>query len=200
MAWQESNFSLLFRSHYLFNMMLPSQPQMNSKQLYSNTYRENGLNIYWIPWNIRHVFDLLLFVVLSIPVGSLGLMYPYQYFHVTLMAPGRWLLNNRLRDLEWYGRNEIKIYITTTNHSKCRIVCTLHGMYRLCINAGSISMGSLWLRQIIGSSWVQVMACCLTATGHYLNHCWHPIIEVLWHSSQGSFTETAQTNILHNEF
>ena len=32
------------------------------------------------------------------------------------------------------------------------------------------------------STMVQVMACCLTATSHYLNLCWLPISDFLWHS------------------
>ena len=35
------------------------------------------------------------------------------------------------------------------------------------------------------STLAQVMACCLTASSHYLNQCWLIIGEVPWHSSQG---------------
>ena len=34
------------------------------------------------------------------------------------------------------------------------------------------------------SALAQVMACCLTAPSHYLNHCWLIISKVLWHSSE----------------
>ena len=53
-------------------------------------------------------------------------------------------------------------------------------------------VNSLWPGDAIwwqrsGSTLAQVMACCLTATNHYLNQCWH-IIMVQWHSYEGSFT------------
>ena len=44
----------------------------------------------------------------------------------------------------------------------------------------------LWHRS--GSTWVQVMACCLMAPSHYLNQCWLIISKALWHSSEGNFT------------
>ena len=52
---------------------------------------------------------------------------------------------------------------------------------------------SLWPSDTIfwhrsGSTWVQVMACCLTAPSHYLNQCWLIISKALWHSSEGNFT------------
>ena len=37
------------------------------------------------------------------------------------------------------------------------------------------------------STLVQVMACCLTAPSHYLNHCWLIIIMVQWCSCEGNF-------------
>ena len=51
----------------------------------------------------------------------------------------------------------------------------------------------LWPSDIIwwhrfGSILAQVMACCLTAPGHYLNQCWLIISMVQWHSYEGSFT------------
>ena len=39
---------------------------------------------------------------------------------------------------------------------------------------------------------VQVMACCLTATNHYLDQCWLTISEVLWHSPESNFKRNAQ--------
>ena len=54
----------------------------------------------------------------------------------------------------------------------------------------STFVNSLWpsdaiRRQGPESTLAQVMACCLTAPGHYLNQCWLIIIKVLWHSSEG---------------
>ena len=46
---------------------------------------------------------------------------------------------------------------------------------------------TIW-RQRTGLTLVQVMACCLTATSHYLNQCWLIISKVQWHSSDGNFT------------
>ena len=46
----------------------------------------------------------------------------------------------------------------------------------------------IW-RQGSRSTLAQVMACCLTATSHYLNQCWLMISEGLWHSSDSNFTE-----------
>ena len=39
-----------------------------------------------------------------------------------------------------------------------------------------------------GSTFAQVMACCLTAPNPYLKQCWLPISKVLWHSPQSNFT------------
>ena len=39
------------------------------------------------------------------------------------------------------------------------------------------------------STLAQIMACCLTASSHYLNQCWLMISEVLWHSPDSNFTE-----------
>ena len=36
------------------------------------------------------------------------------------------------------------------------------------------------------STLVQVMACCLAATNHYLNQCWLTCNRMLWHASQGN--------------
>ena len=46
--------------------------------------------------------------------------------------------------------------------------------------------GAIW-RQRYGSTLVQVMACCLMASSHYLNQCWLITIKVQWHSSGGNF-------------
>ena len=51
-------------------------------------------------------------------------------------------------------------------------------------------INSLWpsdttWRHRSGSTLIQVMACCLTASSHYLHQCWLIISKVLWHSSEG---------------
>ena len=42
-----------------------------------------------------------------------------------------------------------------------------------------------------GSTFTQVMACCLRAPSHYLNQCWCIITVVLWHSPKSNFTRNA---------
>ena len=49
---------------------------------------------------------------------------------------------------------------------------------------------TIW-RQRSGSTWAQVMACCLTAPSHYLNQCWLITSKVLWLSWEGNFTRDA---------
>ena len=46
-----------------------------------------------------------------------------------------------------------------------------------------------WLKS--GSTLVQVMACCLMASIHYLNQCWLIISEVMWHSTEDNLTRNA---------
>ena len=46
---------------------------------------------------------------------------------------------------------------------------------------------AIWCH-ITKSALVQVMACCLTAPGHYLNQCWLITSKVHWHSSADNFT------------
>ena len=61
---------------------------------------------------------------------------------------------------------------------------------------------AIW-RQRSGSTMAQVMACCLTAPGHYLNQCWLIINKVEWHSSKGEFTRDTSAinhwNYLENQ-
>ena len=42
-----------------------------------------------------------------------------------------------------------------------------------------------------GSILGQIMACCLMAPSHYLNHCWLIDTKVQWHSSDSSFRRDA---------
>ena len=66
-------------------------------------------------------------------------------------------------------------------------------------------INSLWLRDDIWqhkseSTSAQVMAWCLMATSHHLNHGWHLINKVLWHSPENNFTLSAQGTTLYYEF
>ena len=56
-------------------------------------------------------------------------------------------------------------------------VCTL-----LVLNSSGPS-DAIW-RQRSGSTLAQVMACCLTASSHYLNQYWLIISKVQWHSTE----------------
>ena len=57
----------------------------------------------------------------------------------------------------------------------------------------SNSINSLWPNHAIwqhrsGLTLSQVMACCLTAPSHYLNHCWLIVKCVLWHLPESKST------------
>ena len=67
------------------------------------------------------------------------------------------------------------------------------------------AVNTLWPSDVIwrhrsGSTWVQIMACCLTAPSHNLNQCWLLINEAMSHSFASSFTVSAPATILYNEF
>ena len=66
----------------------------------------------------------------------------------------------------------------------------------------SDQVNSLWPREAIWwhgsrSTLAQVMACCLKAPSHFLNQCCVLICEVLWHSLDRNFTESAQAIVLY---
>ena len=70
------------------------------------------------------------------------------------------------------------------------------------ISQGPIN--SLWPSDVIWrqgsrSTLVQVMACCLMATSHYLNQCWLMISE-MWHSPDSNFIENTWDIYRWNEF
>ena len=44
------------------------------------------------------------------------------------------------------------------------------------------------------------MACCLTASSHYLDQCWSLICEIWWFPSEGNFTGNAQDIYLWHKF
>ena len=57
----------------------------------------------------------------------------------------------------------------------------------VCKMTAILSFNSLWPNDVTwwhrsGSTWAQVMACCLMALSHYLNQCWPFICEVQWQS------------------
>ena len=56
---------------------------------------------------------------------------------------------------------------------------------------------AIW-RHIIGSTFVQVMACCLMAPSHYLNQCWLIISEILWHAFQTAISQQMLMNLVCN--
>ena len=79
----------------------------------------------------------------------------------------------------------------------CWYTCTRTGRCYLHFWHDSWLINSLWPSDAIWryrsvSTLVQAMACCLTASSHYLNQRWLIIGEVLWHSPEGNFTWSAQ--------
>ena len=71
--------------------------------------------------------------------------------------------------------------------------CNLHNFRWSRILLHIANVISLWPSEAIWwqgsrSTLVQVMACCLTTTSHYLNQCWLVITKVQWCSSEGNFT------------
>ena len=68
------------------------------------------------------------------------------------------------------------------------------------INLEQQWLSSLWFCDAIWlhgskSTWVQVMACCLTASSHYLNQCWPITDRVLWNSFVSSFMDVLRISI-----
>ena len=66
-------------------------------------------------------------------------------------------------------------------------------------NTHGTSFNSSWPSDAIWchrtwSTWVQVMACCLTAPSHYLNQCWL-INGVMWHSPKTNFAARSAQDI-----
>ena len=64
--------------------------------------------------------------------------------------------------------------------------------YHKVINSLGPSNAIWWHRS--GSTWAQVMACCLMAPSHYLNQCWLIISKVQLHSSEGTFIPGISTS------
>ena len=64
--------------------------------------------------------------------------------------------------------------------------------YAYIYTARSQWVKTLW-QHSFGSILGQIVACCLTAPIHYLNHCWLIIRLVQWHSSEGKFAGDTST-------
>ena len=79
----------------------------------------------------------------------------------------------------------------------CQLSTTQRNCFLHCTRRTSQFMvNSLWPSDTIlqDKSWstlVQVMACCLVASSHYLNQCWLISREVSWHSPEGNFKGNA---------
>ena len=54
--------------------------------------------------------------------------------------------------------------------------------------------GAIWWQRS-ESTLAQIMACCLTAPSHYLNHCWLIISKVQWHSISQEMPQPLITEI-----
>ena len=50
---------------------------------------------------------------------------------------------------------------------------------------------AIWRHNLLA----QLMACCLMAPSHYLNHCWLLFSQVLWHSPESNFTASDQATV-----
>ena len=108
--------------------------------------------------------------------------------------------------MKWYS-----VHVWSANHKAWYIFtrvtstyCWLLSCYILsCYFPKSIEwnlFNSLWpsdaiWRHRLGSTLAWVMACCLTAPSHYLNHCWLITSTVQWYSSEGNLIRyTSATN------
>ena len=69
------------------------------------------------------------------------------------------------------------------------------GMFAIWCLINSLSFSDAIWQCRSGSTLAQVMACCLTATSHYLNQCWLIIRCVLLHSSESNFTSAHELNV-----
>ena len=56
-----------------------------------------------------------------------------------------------------------------------------------------------WLERS-GSTFTQIMACCLMAPSHYQNQYWLIIDDILWYYFEIIFTVSTQATILYDEF
>ena len=82
--------------------------------------------------------------------------------------------------------------------------CGVKWLRKQCEN-NKKDINSLWpgdttCRHRSGSTFVQIMACCLRAPSHYLNQRWLIISEVQWYSRECNFIRDTSTTNLKNYF
>ena len=95
--------------------------------------------------------------------------------------------------IDWWGLNIVFYFFCLKNYinpHQTDISMQMENLEQLTMNLKS------------ESTLAQGMACCLTASGHNLNQCWHIINEDLWHSPKSNliFTASAQATKTYNEF
>ena len=96
----------------------------------------------------------------------------------------------------WHARGtNHSAYVTKCHNFRGEIVHR-SDIYHI-LNSAWPSDAIWWERS--RSTLAQVMACCLMAPSQYLNQCWVPIPEVLWHSTEINFTVSAPANVLYNK-
>ena len=69
---------------------------------------------------------------------------------------------------------------------------------KLAVDFSTEPFNSIWQHKS-GSTLAQVMACCLMAPSHYLNHCWLVFKYALWHS-QSNITVSVKATVVYHEF
>ena len=101
------------------------------------------------------------------------------------------------------SHNELREHVCTGAHTTCSITWTTEKQCEftiadvyICrwiftnqiqnIRINSLGPSDVTWRHRSGSTFAQVMACCLTAPSHYLNQCWLIIGKVKRHSSKRS--------------
>ena len=75
-------------------------------------------------------------------------------------------------------------FVRSGGNMSYRLVDRCHGSGFAVMLFNSLGPSDVIWRCRSWSTLVQAMACCLTATSHYLNQCWLIISKVLWHSSE----------------
>ena len=71
------------------------------------------------------------------------------------------------------------------------ILVSVYMSIKLMCNNNVYPRDAVW-RHRPGSTFTQVMACCLTAPGYYLNQCWLIICQVMCHSHESNCTVNYQ--------
>ena len=112
--------------------------------------------------------------------------------HLTIsIGSGNGMATKRQKPITWISGDPLHMH----HLAHCPIIAGSRIQY---VNSLWPSSDVIWWQ---GSepTLVQVMVCCLTAWSHYLNQCWLPINEVLWHSPESNFTASAQATIRYYE-